>query len=178
MKELFTFDKNNYDHSLPRHIRESVRGILCYEDQVILVKSRIQGYYKFPGGGCEAGETHFQTLQRETFEETGLMLLPDSLSEFGLVRELRRDLYRRDVFEQISYYYFASVSGEIPVSSVIGSEPESGFSVECTDLHTALNQNRRILSEKGKKSEFLKRETYVLELLLRDSLITGANFIQ
>jgi len=78
MKELYVFDKKNYDKSLPRHTRKAVRAIIKKNDDLVLVKNKRQGYYQFPGGGLEPGESHLDTITRETAEETGLTIIPES----------------------------------------------------------------------------------------------------
>ena len=65
METLIVMNSNNYDDSMPRFYREAVRAIILTNKKIALVKSEKEGYYKFPGGGIENGETHQQTLIRE-----------------------------------------------------------------------------------------------------------------
>ena len=65
-------------------VRPSVRGIIRKQGTVAMVHSLKYDYYKFPGGGIEPGESREETLIRETREEAGLTVLPDS------IRELKR----------------------------------------------------------------------------------------
>ena len=176
MKELYVFDKKNYDINLPRHTRKAVRAIIKKDGDLVLVKSKRQGYYQFPGGGLEPGETHLDTITRETAEETGLTIIPESIKEFGVVREVRRDLYRNEIFEQISYYYYASVKEIKPDAPFEPTEGEAGFVTECVNIKTALEADKKICGSKNNKSEFLKRETYVLELLLREKLLENCKY--
>jgi len=176
MKELYVFDKKNYDKSLPRHTRKAVRAIIKKNDDLVLVKNKRQGYYQFPGGGLEPGESHLDTITRETAEETGLTIIPESVKEYGIVREVRRDLYRNEIFEQISYYYYAEVSEIVPEEPFEPREAEAGFIAECVSIKTALDADRRICNSKNGKSEFLKRETYVLELLFREKLLKNCKY--
>ena len=129
------FDDKNYDDRFSVFTREAVRAIILRGDLIALVKSDREGYYKFPGGGIEPGETHVQTLTRETFEETGLTVLPLSISEFGEIIERRRSIFgEREIFEQRSYYYYAQTAGTPGQASPQGYEAELGYHLEYTDI--------------------------------------------
>lgn len=91
MKRLFTIDLHDYDENGTKVYRPSVRGIIFTEDgKMALAHSRKRHYYKFPGGGIEAGENHIEALLREVKEETGLSVIPDSIKEFGNVLRLQK----------------------------------------------------------------------------------------
>jgi len=52
------------------------------------------GKWGFVGGGAEKGETPEEAAVRETFEETGLKVLPQNLIDIGMVNSPdRRDVY-------------------------------------------------------------------------------------
>ena len=78
MRTLFEMDKKNYDSSGKVFYRPSVRSIIIRGGRVAMVHSLMYDYYKFPGGGIESGETRHQALIRETAEESGLCVVPDS----------------------------------------------------------------------------------------------------
>ena len=57
-----------------------VAGIIFNEHQKILISRRplnktLGGYWEFPGGKLELGESAYQTLQRELFEEINLNVM-------------------------------------------------------------------------------------------------------
>src|SRR5690606_13392534 len=63
--------------SLPNKFTVRVYGILIYQQKVLVTDEIIenQPYVKFPGGGVEFGESPFDALTREFFEELNIKLL-------------------------------------------------------------------------------------------------------
>ncbi|MCI8424028.1 MAG: NUDIX domain-containing protein [Lawsonibacter sp.] len=64
-----------------------------------MIYSAKYNYYKFPGGGIENGENPVDAMIRETREELGLVVLPDTVKEYGYVHRIQRsdrDETRRD----------------------------------------------------------------------------------
>lgn len=55
-----------------------------------MVHAKKFNYYKFPGGGIEPGECHEEALVRETLEETGLAVLPESIRAYGYVHRIQK----------------------------------------------------------------------------------------
>lgn len=164
MKVLRVFDEKNYRPRWNRRCREAVRAIIMTNNQIAMIKSGGEGHYKFPGGGMEAGETHLDTLLRETREETGLHLLPSSVKAFGMVREVRKDRYAEEIFDQKSYYYFAAAAPAVSGQSLSRHEQALGYRLEWTEIHAAYRADREI--GRRCKASFLAREAYVLKLLL------------
>ena len=109
MRLLFTMDKKDYDDTMPRFVRPSVRGIILMDGKVAMVHSLKFDYYKFPGGGIDPGEDHLQTLVREVREETGLQVLPETVQPYGRVYRAQRG-DRGDVLIQDNFYYFCNVA--------------------------------------------------------------------
>ncbi len=164
MRLLHTFDAQNYDDSWGLYKREAVRAIIFKDNKIALVKSGLEGYYKFPGGGIEPGETHMQALARETLEETGLRIIPQSVREFGALIEKRKSIHGTpEIFEQHSYYYLADVEDGNAQCCLDAYEAELNYSLEFTDLADALKANTELCG--NYESAFLIREAYIMELL-------------
>ena len=69
------------DHAPPRKHTEVAVGILIRSDGALLLCSRPEGkpyagYWEFPGGKIEAGETVAEALRRELIEELGVTIGP------------------------------------------------------------------------------------------------------
>lgn len=65
MKKLFIIDLKDYDSELKRFKRPSARAIIINGGKIAMVYSQKYDYYKFPGGGIEAGESREAALIRE-----------------------------------------------------------------------------------------------------------------
>ena len=55
-----------------------------------MVHSLVYDYYKFPGGGLEFDESNIDALIRETREEAGLIIIKDSIKEYGYVHRVQK----------------------------------------------------------------------------------------
>jgi ADP-ribose pyrophosphatase YjhB (NUDIX family) len=75
---------NNY----PMHIVAAGGLVTNLQGQVLLIKSPRYGDWEFPGGQVEEGETIPHALEREVFEETGIMVRVKSL--VGIYSNLRK----------------------------------------------------------------------------------------
>ncbi len=75
LKKLFEKDQSFH----------GVKGLLFFDDEHILAYQRDGNtsfypyYWDLPGGGAEAGETPFETFNRELKEEFGLSIQPDDV---------------------------------------------------------------------------------------------------
>lgn len=165
MKTLFVMDLKNYTDSLTRFRREAVRAIIIINGKIAMVKSEKEGYFKFPGGGIENGETHEKALIRETKEETGLNIVASSIKEYGMVKEIRKGLFAGEIFEQNSYYYYCEIiDNKISKTCLDEYESELGYHLVYVTLDEAIKENCNL--HNNNDSEFIKRETNILRLLL------------
>ena len=67
------------DHNYPIHIVAAGGLVTNSQGQVLLIKSPRYRDWEFPGGQVEEGETITHALEREVFEETGIVVLVKSL---------------------------------------------------------------------------------------------------
>lgn len=168
MRQLFTIDTKDYDESGKAFVRPSVRAIIIREGKVAMVHSRKYDYYKFPGGGLEAGETNEEALARETLEEAGLRVIPCSVREYGCVHRVQKSGmpgYSR--FVQDNFYYFCEVGAEVGEQHLDGYESDEGFTPVFIAPQEAIRTNRE--HPHGPKDQMMiEREARVLELLIRE----------
>ena len=181
MRLLFEIDKGDYRPGGTVGRRPSVRGILVREGKIAMVHALRDEYYKLPGGGIDAGETHPQTLIREVREETGLRVIPESIREYGLVRRIQKGEYE-DIFIQENFYYFCDAEDTGDAQSLDDYEAQEQFTLEWVTPQQAIAVNEAALH--GAKSEghgavMIERENRVLSLILEEfpALFTGKTVI-
>ena len=168
MRLLFELDTKDYVTGGTVTRRPSVRGIIVRDGQLVMVHSLKYDYYKFPGGGIEADETHEQALIREVREETGMTVLPGSIRPFGLVRRIQKG-HCEDIFLQENFYYFCAVSDAAGVQALDDYEADEQFTPESVSAGAARETN--LTHPHGSKAEdpqfpvMLDRENRVLTLL-------------
>lgn len=174
MRDLFEMDRKDYKPDGRVFSRPSVRAIIVRGDEVLLIYSEKYGYYKFPGGGIEPGESRAEALVREVKEESGYIVKPETIEEFGRVLRRKRGDYDPDeIFEQENLYYFCEAE-ENPVETNLDDyEAEEGFSACFVKPFEASvhNWDLRYRSKSDKDSgiashlEMVKREEKVLNLV-------------
>ena len=168
MKLLYEIDKKNYKENGTSFSRPSVRGIIVKEGKIAMIHSLKYDYYKFPGGGIEKGENHFQALIREVKEETGLEVISSSIKEFGYIHRIEKGK-KEDIFIQDNYYYFCDISENVSEQNLDDYENEEEFTLEFVLPETAINTNRNHShNAKDNNTKFItmvERENRILEML-------------
>lgn len=171
MRTLFVIDKKDYNKNGTAFVRPSVRGIIKKGRKYALIHSLKYDYYKFPGGGAEKGEDHTATLCREVLEESGLVVIPSSVREYGLVHRVQKGI-DSDMFIQDNYYYFCDAEKEIQPQRLEQNEAEEQFVLEFVTLKDAIEANERHdHGEKAGSERFeciIQRETGVMHLLEKE----------
>jgi 8-oxo-dGTP pyrophosphatase MutT (NUDIX family) len=171
MRLLFEIDKQNYIVDGSECIRPSVRGVIVRDGKIAMVHSLKYDYYKFPGGGMENGESHRETLIREVLEESGLVVIPESIQEYGYVHRIEKGRFE-DKFIQDNYYYLCAAEEKLRIQHLDDYEEEEGFRLEFVTPREAIDTNR--LHSHGEKEEIvtfqgmLERENRVLEMLMQE----------
>ena len=168
MKLLFEIDKKNYDNDGKAFIRPSARAIIIKDNKIYMVHSLVYDYYKFPGGGIENNESNIDALIRETAEEAGLVVIKDSIKEYGYVHRIQKAKdpgYSK--FIQDNFYYLCDVEDRKINQNLDDYEDFEKFTLELVDPKIAINANRN--SNHGPKNlDMIEREAKVLELLIKD----------
>lgn len=169
MRLLFALDAKDYDKQGDAFVRPSVRGIIRRSGRVAMVHSIMFDYYKFPGGGLEKGETHRECLFRETLEETGLKILPDTVREYGYVHRIQKG-QREAMFIQDNYYYLCDAEVGAYSQKLDAYEAAEGFMLEFVEPQTAIAVNR-FHNHGDTDPIMLEREARVLEFLIEEKLL-------
>ena len=168
MRLLFEIDLKNYDKNGKAFIRPSARAIIIKDNKTYMVHSLVYDYYKFPGGGIEKNESNIDALIRETAEEAGLIVVKDSIKEYGYVHRIKKAKdpgYSK--FIQDNYYYICDVEDKKINQKLDDYEDFEKFTLELVDPMIAIDINRN--KEHGPKDQnMLEREAKVLELLINE----------
>ena len=171
MRLLFEMDLHDYAECTRSFVRNSARSIIIRNGKVAMVHSLKYDYYKFPGGGIEAGENPVEAMIRETQEEAGLIVIPETVKEYGYVHRIQKsDHNPSECFVQDNYYYLCdAVDG--PVSQNLDDyEKAESYELEFIDPASAIEKNRRVKESPYNRMMF-EREARVLEMLLAEGLI-------
>lgn len=127
MRILKTIDRKDYTDQMPVFEKFSVRGVILREGR-LAVQQSAAGDYKILGGGVEKGETLQEALLREVQEESGLVVIPESIREIGEIVERRRDLFEPDVvYVCHSCFFLCDARQEMTQTHMTESEAEKGF---------------------------------------------------
>lgn len=173
MKQLFTIDLKNYADDWKPSRRDSARAIIHVgTDKLALVYATKLGYYKFPGGGIHEGEDKIAALAREVQEEVGLVLVAESVREFGVASRYQKSgLAENTIFVQDNFYYECDVErdeqGNLKIISqkLDAYEDEAGFELRIVSIKEAALANRLYRDTSDFNIAMIARDTRVLEML-------------
>ena len=148
MKQLLLLDAKNYDENMDELVRTAVRGIIFVGDKLLLIEDN-NGEVKLPGGGREIGESDADTLIREIREETGCVVIPETIRPFGYIEEKRKSFREDRIFHQFSRLYFCEVFGERGETEFSDNEKRYGMRFMAYTLDEAIAKNRAMLDHIG-----------------------------
>ena len=169
MKRLFTIDLQNYNPEWPHSTRPSVRAIIFRDGKLALVHNGKFDYYMFPGGGIEEGESHEEAMIREVKEESGLVVIPESIKEYGSALRLSTSQYfENTIFEQENFYYMCEAKTEVAATEFDVHEIEEQYSLVFLTPEEAVRRNRTNDHGEENGTVWIERETRVMELLLEE----------
>ncbi len=165
-KRLFEIDLKDYKKTDSVFRRPSARAIIIRGDEIALVYSQRDKYYKFPGGGIHDDEDKKEALIREVREEVGMVVIPESIREFGSVlRRQKSDKAENTIFEQENYYYFCDIQDKLVDQELDDYEQDAEFVLRIVDIDTAIKANDIYTSEVFFDEVMIKRELRVLRLI-------------
>ena len=171
MRLLFEMDKKDYAHCTHVFTRNSARSIIIKDKKVAMIHSLKYDYYKFPGGGIENGENPVEAMIRETREEAGLIVDPDSVKEYGYVHRIQRsDKDPTECFIQDNYYYLCTTMDQSASQQLDDYEAQDAFRLEFIEPYVAINKNHNVKDSPYDELMF-ERESRVLEILIAEELI-------
>lgn len=168
MRTLFDLDMHDYDPAGKVFRRDSARCICIRSGKIMMVHSKKYDYYKFPGGGIEEGETLAEAMIRESREEAGLVVIPESVAEYGSVlRKSRSGDPGVSCFMQMNYYFICRAEEELTQTEQDDYEAEEGFTPVWVAPEEAIRVDRGEHLTGGKRV-MGTRESGVLELLMKE----------
>ena len=168
MRLLFDMDLHDYDACTHSFVRNSARSIILRDGKTAMIHSLKYDYYKFPGGGIENGESPVDAMIRETREEAGLVVIPDSIQEYGYVHRIQKsDSDPTECFVQDNFYYLCSALDDTVSQKLDGYEAQESYRLEFIDPQTAIRKNRAAANTPYNRMMF-EREARVLELLITE----------
>jgi len=108
---------------------------------------------------------------RETREEAGLIVRPDTVREYGCVHRIQRGGQDpNECFIQDNFYYICDAEEETLPPQMEDYEEEAGFTPEFVDARIAIRANRERALD-NRYHTMLLREARVLELLIEEGVI-------
>lgn len=168
MRLLFEMDLKDYGQCTHSFVRNSARSIIIQNHLVAMIHSRKYDYYKFPGGGIEENEDPVSAMIRETREEAGLVVLPNSVREYGLVHRIQKSLQDpSECFVQDNYYYLCQAEAAPVGQQLDGYESQEGYTLAFISPATAILKNKSVANSPYSPLMF-QREARVLEMLMEE----------
>ncbi len=171
MRLLFEIDKKDYENCTHSFVRNSARSIIVLDKKVAMIHSLKYDYYKFPGGGIEKGEDPVDAMIRETREEAGLVVKPETVKEYGYVHRIQKsDKDDTECFVQDNYYYLCDVEENRVRQCLDNYEAQETYILEFVTPEIAIRKNRSVIGSPHNLIMF-EREAKVLEMLIAEGVV-------
>jgi 8-oxo-dGTP pyrophosphatase MutT (NUDIX family) len=169
MRNLFTIDLKDYNDTDVIYKRPSSRAIIIKDGKIALVYSKKYNYYKFPGGGINESEDKIDALIREVKEEVGLIVIKNSIKEYGEVKRIQKSNLNQ-IFYQENYYYLCDVENDLMKQNLDEYEQDEEFILKYVDPQTAIITNYNHQDNLFRKT-MIDRDAKVLEILVKEGII-------
>ncbi len=164
-------DMKDYGECTHSFRRDSARSIIIRNGKVAMIHSEKYDYYKFPGGGIENGEDPIEAMIRETQEEAGLTVIPETVKEYGYVHRIQRsDKDPSECFVQDNYYYLCDAADGLVSQDLDEYEKKESYQLEYIEPSLAIEKNRSVKDSPYNRMMF-EREARVLEMLISEGLV-------
>ena len=171
MRLLFEMDMKDYGECTHSFRRDSARSIIISNGKIAMIHSKKYDYYKFPGGGIENGEDPFDAMIRETQEEAGLTVIPETVKEYGYVHRIQRsDNDPSECFIQDNYYYLCDAAVGLVSQNLDEYEKKESYQLEYVEPSLAIQKNRSVKDSPYNRMMF-EREARVLEMLISEGMV-------
>ena len=171
MRLLFEMDLKDYGECTHSFRRDSARSIIIRNGKVAMIHSKKYDYYKFPGGGIENGEDPIEAMIRETQEEAGLTVIPETVKEYGYVHRIQRsDNDPSECFIQDNYYYLCDAEDGLVSQNLDEYEKKESYQLEYVEPSLAIQKNRSVKDSPYNRMMF-EREARVLEMLISEGMV-------
>ena len=172
MRLLFAMDKGDHAGCTHSFTRNSARSIIIANGKIAMIHSAKYDYYKFPGGGVEKNEEPMAAMIRETREEAGLVVKPETVREYGYVHRVQKsDKDASECFVQDNYYYLCDAEEEKVLQRLEGYEAGEGYELEFVSPLTAITKNRCVTGESPYNPMMFEREARVIEMLMTEGWV-------
>lgn len=145
--------------------REASRAIIMKENLILLVYSKVNKDYKFPGGGIEKNESKTDAMIREVLEEVG-GIITKVKSQFARITTINADTINKDydIFQMVSHYFFCEIDDILVAQELSKYESELSFVPKWITVEEAIKANENVLKSKNIPA-WTFRETEVLKLI-------------
>jgi len=171
MRLLFEMDKRDYEACTHSFVRNSARSIIISNKKLAMIHSIKYDYYKFPGGGIENEENPIAAMIRETREEAGLVVKPETVKEYGYVHRIQKsDINVMECFIQDNYYYLCQAEDKVVAQCLDNYEAQENYVLEYVVPQIAITKNRGV-SQSPHNQMMLEREAKVIEMLISEGLL-------
>ncbi len=112
MKQIITNKYNLTDKDMTEVVKRVKVLFVNSNNEILLAYSH--NSYQFPGGHVEENETLIQAVKREVLEETGIILVNDSLEPFACTIGYYKDWPEESKNRKIEIYYYEIKTDEKP----------------------------------------------------------------